>query len=198
MKIVSKAYLLIVLLISVAAFNLFLLYQEDQLQVSQSYLIIRTGEVKVKAESIASSAASVASGDFNEKANLQKEIEEVQSILGIIKDGGVYKNQFHNRIPTALTPDYNKITSAWESYKLRVGDIETTSRFDPEAIRTLEYVLDKNQEMVLLTDQLVNDLSRLDRDYNAHKQIAKDMTECVKVIGEQALLIRTGEEFTSQ
>ena len=85
MKIVSKAYLLIALLISVAAFNLFLLYQEDQSQVSQSYSIIRTGEVKVKAESISSSAASVASGDFNEKANLQKEIEESESSNQVLR-----------------------------------------------------------------------------------------------------------------
>ena len=198
MKIVSKAYLLIALLISVAAFNLFLLYQEDQSQVSQSYSIIRTGEVKVKAESISASAAAVASGDVNEKASLQKEIEEVESMMMVIKDGGIYKNQPHERIPSPLVDDYNKVSSAWESYKLRVADVETTSRFDPEAIKTAEYVLDKNQEMVLLSDQVISDLSGLDRNFNEHKKIASDLVECVKTIGEQALLIRTGEEFTSQ
>ena len=56
MKIVSKAYLLIAILIIAAVFNLFLLYQEDQEQISQSYSIVRSGEVKVKAEAISSSA----------------------------------------------------------------------------------------------------------------------------------------------
>ena len=80
----------------------------------------------------------------------------------------------------------------------RVGDVVTTSRFDPEAVKTVEYLLDKNQEMGLLANQLVNDLQSLDRNFNEHKQIAKDLEECVKIIGDHALLIRTGEEFTAK
>lgn len=198
MKIVSKAYLLIAILIVAAVFNLFLLYQEDQAQISQSYSIIRAGEVKVKAESISSSAVSVAAGDFTESNSLETEIDEVNSIMRILKDGGIYNDQLHEPLPSSANEHYSHVLETWENYQLSIGDVVTTSRFNPEAIKTSEYVLEKNQEMILLTNQVVSDLQNLDRNYNVHKQIANDLVECVKVIGEQALLIRTGEEFTSQ
>jgi len=72
MKIVVKTYLLIGILISLAAFNLFLLYQQEQSATSQSYAIIRAGDVKVKAESISSLATSVANGNLEDKDDLQK------------------------------------------------------------------------------------------------------------------------------
>ena len=197
MKITSKAYALIAILIAVAVFNLYLLYQEDQAQVSQSYSIIRAGDVKVKAESISASAVSVASGDFTERDVLEKGIDEIEMIMGVMKDGGVYHDQNHDRLPSSMLEEFSEVQASWDDYKLRIGDVATTTRFNPEAIITSEYVLDKNQEMILLTNQLVSDLQNLDRDYNIHKQIANDLVECVKVIGEQALLIRTGDEFTA-
>ena len=110
MKIVSKAYLLIAILISAAAFNLFLLYQDDQAEVSSSYSIIRAGEVKVKAEVISASASAVASGDFIERDVLENEIETVDTIMKIIKEGGIYNNQSHQKIPSDLMPEYEKIS----------------------------------------------------------------------------------------
>ncbi|KEQ55917.1 Sensor protein GacS [Marine Group I thaumarchaeote SCGC AAA799-D07] len=55
-----------------------------------------------------------------------------------------------------------------------------------------------NQELVLLTDGLVNELQFLDRNYNTHKQIAEDMAEGAKVIGQQSLLISIGEGEDAQ
>ena len=198
MKIVTKAYLLIAILIAAAIFNLFLLYQQDQEGASQPNSIIRSGEIKVKAEAISSSAISVASGDFTERDSLEIEIDEVKSIMKILKDGGIYNDQPHESLPSSMNEDYSQVLETWKNYQLSIGDVVTTSRFNPEAIKTSEYVLDKNQEMILLTNQVVSDLQNLDRNYNEHKQIASDLVEYVKVIGEQALLIRTGEEFTSQ
>jgi signal transduction histidine kinase len=198
MKIVSKAYLLIAILISVAGFNLFLLYQEDQTQSSESYSIIRVGEIKVKAESISSSAASAVGEDFSELSTLEKEIEEVKSILRILKTGGIYNEQPHETLPSSMNDHYDHVLETWEDFELSVGNVVTTSRFDPDAIRTSEYLLEKNQEMILLTNQIPKDLQNLDRNYNTHKQIADDLVDCAKVIGEQVLLIRTGGGFTSK
>ena len=198
MKIVSKAYLLIAILISVAGFNLFLLYQEDQTQSSESYSIIRVGEIKVKAESISSSAASAVGEDFSELSTLEKEIEEVKSILRILKTGGIYNEQPHETLPSSMNDHFDHVLETWEDFELSVGNVVTTSRFDPDAIRTSEYLLEKNQEMILLTNQIPKDLQNLDRNYNTHKQIADDLVDCAKVIGEQVLLIRTGGGFTSK
>ena len=198
MKIVSKAYVLISILIVAAIFNLFLLYQDDKSDTSQSYSIIGAGDVKVKAESISGLATSVANGVLEDKEKLEKEIASVQSILVTIRNGGEFKGQTLGTIPTSLITDYNNVLSSWESYKLKALIVEETSVFDFEATNAMNYVLQKNQELVLVTDKLSKEIDTLDRDYNPHKQIAKELAECAKTIGQQSLLISIGEGENAQ
>ncbi|MGY5149754.1 MAG: sensor histidine kinase [Candidatus Nitrosopumilus sp. bin_68KS] len=198
MKIVSKAYLLVIILIGAAVFNLFLLYQDDKSGISQSYSIISIGDIKVKAESISSLATSVANGNVDDKDELEKEIDEVQSMLIKIKDGGSVKGKDIAKIPEALYLEYNKVSSSWENFKSNSFDVENTSVFDPEATNAMNYVLQKNQDLVLLTADLERELENLDRNFNTHKEIAKDLAECAKVIGQQSLLISIGEGENSQ
>ena len=198
MKIVSKAYVLIAILIVAAIFNLFLLYQDDKSDTSQSYSIIGTGDVKVKAESISGLAKSVANGVLEDKEKLEKEIAEVQLTLVTIRNGGEFKGQTLETIPTSLITDYNNVLSSWESYKLKALIVEETSVFDLEATNAMNYVLQKNQELVLVTDKLSKEIDTLDRDYNPHKQIAKELAECAKIIGQQSLLISIGEGENAQ
>ena len=198
MKIVSKAYLLIIILIAAAVFNLVLLYDDERSGITQSYSIIKAGDVKVKAESISSLATSVANGNAEDENELQREIEEVQTTLTIIKNGGVLKGQTLAQVPPILRSDYNKVVSSWENYKSKALQVEVTSVFDPEATNAMNYVLQKNQDLVLLTDNLFRDLESLDRNYNTHKQIAKDLAECAKIIGQQSLLMSIGEGENAQ
>jgi len=197
-KLISKTYLLVAILISAAALNLFLFYQDSNSQTTQSYSIIRVGDVKVTAESISSLATSVASGNKEDKDQLDKQILEVENIVDVIKNGGSIKGQSLEKIPSSLTTDYNKVTTSWESYKSKAQHAENTSVFDPEAIRAVNYILEKNNELVLLSNNMVNEFENLGRDYNKHKQIAKDLAENVNVIGQQTLLISIGEEEDSQ
>jgi len=193
MKIVVKTYLLIGILISLAAFNLFLLYQQEQSASSQSYSIIRAGDVKVKAESISSLATSIANGNLEDRDELQRETDEIESILIVIKNGGEIKGQMLEKIPASVSSEYNKVSSTWESYKSEAMQVEKTSVFDQEATSAMNYVLQKNQELVLYTDALAKGLQNLDRNYNTHKQIAEDLAEGAKIIGQQSLLISIGE-----
>jgi len=198
MKIISKAYFLIVILIFAAGFNLFLLYQDQENHLGQSYSIIRAGDLKVQSESISALAISVANGNLQDSDILQKEIDETQSMLTIIKNGGNIKGQTLEKIPSSLSSEYNKVSSAWGAYKSRVLTVESTSVFDQEATNAMNYVLKKNQELILLTNAVIDDFENLDRDYNTHKQIAKDLAESAKIIGQQTLLISIGEEEGAQ
>jgi len=198
MKIVSKAYVLIAILIVAAVFNLFLLYQDDKSDTSQSYSIIGAGDVKVKAKSISGLAKSVANGELKDKEKLEKEIAVVQSTLVTIRNGGEFKGQTLETIPTSLITDYNAVLSSWESYKSKALIVEETSVFDFEATNAMNYVLQKNQELVLVTDKLSKEVDKLDRDYNPHKLIAKNLAECAKIIGQQSLLISIGEGENAQ
>ncbi len=198
MKLISKTYLLVIILISAAVINLFLFYQDSNSQTTQSYSIIRVGDVKITAESISSLATSVASGNREDKEQLDKQIIEVENIVDVIKNGGTIKGQSLEKIPSALTTDYNKVVTSWEFYKSKAQHAENTSVFDPEAIKAVNYILEKNNELVLLSNNMINEFENLGRDYNKHKQIAKDLAENVNVIGQQTLLISIGEEEDSQ
>ncbi|MEK0349830.1 MAG: HAMP domain-containing sensor histidine kinase [Nitrosopumilus sp.] len=198
MKLINKTYLLVAILISAAVINLFLFYQDTNSQTTQSYSIIRVGDVKVTAESISALATSVASGNKDDKEQLDKQILEVENIVDIIKNGGTIKGQSLEKIPSSLSLDYDKVAASWESYKSKVQYAENTSVFDPEAIKAVNYILEKNNELVLLSNNMVNEFGNLGRDYNRHKQIATDLTENVNVIGQQTLLISIGEEEDTQ
>jgi len=58
----------------------------------------------------------------------------------------------------------------------------------------MKYILQKNNDLILLTDDMVNEFESLGRDYNRHKQIAEELAECAQIIGQQTLLISIGEE----
>ncbi len=189
---------MIIILIFAVGFNLFLLYQDQNSQVTQSYSIIRAGDLKVNSESISALAISVANGNLQDSDILQKEIEETQLMLTIIKNGGNIKGQTLEKIPQSLSSDYDNVSSAWEDYKSRVLKVESTSVFDQEATNAINYVLKKNQELILLTNALIDDLENLDRSYNPHKQIAEDLAEWAKIIGQQTLLISIGDEDGAQ
>jgi len=197
-KLISKTYLLVGILIIAAIINLFLLYQDNTSQTTQSYSIIRVGDVKVSAESISALAISVASGNNQDKDQLDKQIQEVEHIVNIIKNGGMIKGQSLDKIPSSLISDYDKLETSWESYKLKVQHAEITLVFDPEATKALNYILEKNNKLVLLSNDVVNEFENLGRDYNRHKQIANDLADYVNVIGQQTLLISIGEEDDAQ
>lgn len=198
MKIINKTYLLIAILIVAAVINLTLLYQSEQTSNSQSYSIIRTGDLKVQTESISGLAVSVANGNTEDENNLDKEIENVNLVLTTLKNGGVIKGQTIQKIPLSLTSDYDKVLTSWNTYKEKALNVEKTSVFDKEATSAMNYVLQKNNELVLTTNSLSKELSDLGRDYNRHKEIANELEKSAKEIGQLTLLISIGEEENVQ
>ncbi len=199
MKIVSKTYLLISVLVAVAALNLFLLYQEGTAQSDESHSIIKISDIKVKAESVSGFAISVANGNIEDKENLDDEIADVEKVLDKIQNGGELDGLTIAKTPTSeISTHFSHVITQWEDYRYKAENVKTTSVFDKEATDAVNYVLQKNQDLVLLTDQLINELEPLDRDYNRHKQIAQELAEYARIIGQQTLLISIGEEGDSQ
>ncbi len=198
MKIINKTYLLVAILIVAAIINLTLLYQSEQTGNSQSQSIIRTGDLKVQTESISGLAVSVANGNDEDKDNLDKEIENTSLVLTMLKNGGVIKGQTIQKIPLSVASDYDKVLTSWNTYKEKVLNVEKTSVFDKEATNAMNYVLQKNSDLVLTTNSLSKELSDLGRDYNRHKEIANELEKSAKEIGQLTLLISIGEEENAQ
>ena len=193
MKLLNKTYLLVGILIAAAAVNLFLLYQIQQIGSAESYTIIRVGDLKVKTETVSKFASSIASGNNEDRENLKNEIQEFENILEVLESGGNYNGQSIIKVPEDIKSYFDNSRLNWESYKENADQVQQTSVFDQNAVEALNYVLEKNGEMILTTDSVVKEFDELGRDFNRHKEIAMELQELAKSIGQQALLISIGE-----
>jgi signal transduction histidine kinase len=182
----------------VAVINLTLLYQSESTDNSKSFSIIKTGDLKVQAESISGLAVSVANGNVADRDKMNNEIENIDSILAMLKKGGAVEGQIIQKIPSEVSSDYNKVLASWNTYKEKVLSVEKTSVFDKEATNAMNYVLQKNSDLILSADTLSKEISDLGRDYNRHKEIAKELENSAKEIGQLTLLISIGEEENVQ
>ncbi|HEY8110618.1 MAG TPA: ATP-binding protein [Candidatus Nitrosotenuis sp.] len=194
MKIISKTYLLIGILVAVALFNLFILYNTQITTTNESYAIIRAGDLKTKVETIASLASSIAGGNENDRKTLDNEIMDFDNILNTLKNGGTIRGQSIPQLSSDIASEYDAVKKNWELYKKEASQIQVSSVHNPETMAALNYVLDKNTEMILTTDSLAKDLVELNRDYNRHKEIANELHEITKTIGQDAVLISIGQE----
>lgn len=194
MRIISKTYLLIGVLIAVAILNLFVLYNAQTAATNESYSIIRAGDLKAKVETIAALSSSIASGNENDRTILENEVREFDATLSAFKNGGQIRGQDIVTIPDDVLEEYQSVQADWESYKTDALKIQAATIYNKNAVDSMNYILGKSTEMTLITDSLVRDLELLDRNYNRHKEIASELHETAKVIGQNTLLISIGEE----
>lgn len=162
--------------------------------VGESYSILRAGDLKAKVETIASLATSIASGSENDRSVLEKEIKEFDTILETLKSGGTVRGQMITPIPDELSSEFETVKKFWRSYKTEATQIQVSSIYDNDVVTALNYVLEKNTEMTLATDSLVREIEVLDRNYNRHKEIAAELHETAKSVGQNALLISIGQD----
>lgn len=198
MKIVSKTYLLIIILVGTAVLNLVLLYEHQIEGETESYSVIKAGDIKVNAEAIAGLSTLIASGNEKERESLQDEIAIIQKSIDTLGTGGQINKITVNKIPESILPEFQKVIASWNEYKQSALKVEKTTVFDQGANSALNYLLEKNGELVLLTDRLDRELDSLDRDYNRHKEIASELGENARELGQQVLLISVGEEENVQ
>jgi len=194
MKIISKTYLLVGVLIGVAFFNLFVLYDAQVSVSNESYSIIRAGDLKAKVETIAGLAGSIANGKETDRTQLEKEIKEFDSVLTTLKNGGTIRGQTIAAIPDSVLSNYEDVNKIWNSYRMDALEIQATSIYNKDVVSAVNYVLEKNTELILTADSLTRDLEILSRDYNRHKEIALELRETAKKIGQNALLVSLGQE----
>jgi len=102
---------LIGILVAVALFNLFVLYDTQNTASSESYAIIRAGDLKTKVETIASLASSIAGENESDRMNLENEITEFDSILKILEGGGTIRGQFISQISEKVAPEERHVYS---------------------------------------------------------------------------------------
>ena len=194
MKIIQKAYFLVGILIAAAAVNLVLLYQSEQESTDESYTIIRAADLKVKVETLDSLTNSIANGFEADREVLKQETNEFESVLNILKTGGTLRGQPIVTVPSNLLAEYLEVENSWNDVKQSLEQIQVRAVSNDQAKDAVNYILGKNGEMALVTDSVVKETELLDRDFNRHKEIALELHELSKTIGQDALLISIGED----
>jgi signal transduction histidine kinase len=194
LKIIQKAYFLVGILIAAAAVNLVLLYQSEQESTDESYTIIRAADLKVKVETLDSLTNSIANGFEADRKILKEEINEFESVLNILKVGGTIRGQPIVVVPSNLFQKYLEVEDSWKDVKQSLEQIQLRAVSNDEAKDAVNYILGKNGEMALATDSVNKEMESLGRDFNRHKEIASELHELSKKIGQNALLISIGED----
>ncbi|MGQ0376271.1 MAG: sensor histidine kinase [Nitrososphaerota archaeon] len=194
MKFVKKTYLLLVILIGIAAFNLLLLFTMQQESTKDSISLIAINDLKVEMSNIAALASSIAAGNEADRSLLQQKIGEVDSTFRFLEKGGVADETEIVSVPTTISDKFIHIYNLWTSYKSNAHKIEMEPVFNSEVRESISYVLTKNPEFILYTKQIIDELSTLDRNYLQHQEIAESLTSIIERINEDVLLISLGDD----
>jgi signal transduction histidine kinase len=194
MKIIQKAYFLLAIIIAAASINLFLFVGTSQESTADSKAIIASNDLKVSTEKIARLANTIARGDESSRDLLVIRVNDFDSVFKTLKTGGAIQDSVVSAVPSQLREKYEAIDSTWQMYKKNAETIQVETVFDSEVRNALKYTLEKNGDLTLLTDKLVQELNPLDRNFNRHKEISLELRELAKSIGEDTLLISIGED----
>ena len=193
MKIISKTYVLLAVIIAVSLINLFVLLQTSQENEAVLHSISSASNLKVIVERISGTANSIASGNEADRDTLVQEINDFENTYGVLGNGGTLNGITIIAVPSDIRSDYGDVGNSWNIYKQKAEEIRQESVFNPVVKDSLRYVLEKNGDLVTLANDVSNDLSPLDRNYNRHKEIAAELVTLTKSIAENTLLISIGE-----
>ena len=197
MKIVSKTYVLLGVIIGVSLINLFVLLQTSQENQAVLHSISSASNLKVTVERIAGTANSIASGNEVDRQTLTQQIGEFEDTYNLLGNGGQLHGVTIIAAPNELQDQYAEVGNAWNLYKQKAEEIRQESVFNPDVKNALKYILEKDGDLLSLTNGVYNDLLPLDRNYNRHKEIAAELVTLAKSIGENTLLISIGERGNS-
>lgn len=193
MKIVSKTYVLLAVIIGVSLINLFVLLQTSQENEAVLHSISSASNLRVTVERIAGTANSIASGNDVDRQTLTQQIADFESIYNTLGRGGQLNGITIVAVPNELQDKYADVGNAWDIYKQKAEEIRQESVFNPDVKNALRYILEKDGDLITLTNGVYNELLPLDRNYNRHKEIAAELVSLTKSIGENTLLISIGE-----
>ncbi|MBI3623433.1 HAMP domain-containing histidine kinase, partial [Candidatus Pacearchaeota archaeon] len=177
--------------------NLFVLLQTSQENEAVLHSISSASNLKVTVERIAGTANSIASGNEVDRQTLTQQITDFENTYNILGSGGQLNGITIIAVPGELRDKYVDVGNAWNLYKQKAEEIRLESVFNPDVKNALKYILEKDGDLITLTNGVYNDLLPLDRNYNRHKEIAAELVTLTKSIGENTLLISIGERGNS-
>ena len=106
--------------------------------------------------------------------NLRQNIDQIDSIFDTLKTGNYPGSTTALPLPADVKQDFYAVENSWYDYKIKIQSLDL-QMFEPKLQRSIDYVLEKNDEMIPISHKAIRDISSLDERYDRHKEIISEI-----------------------
>ena len=151
--------------------------------------IIYLDTVKYKINKI----SELKSIDFEEnEKKIDSEIKQIDLVFDTMQTGNYPDVTESILVPSELTHKFNTTYDSWKNYKSEL-QLNVVKKIDePQNNKFINYVLDKNIDLVFLSDEAIKEISMLDTKYNRHKELILEIQSDLKDINSGIKQISSG------
>ena len=133
------------------------------------------------------------SADFEEnEKRINSEIKQIDLVFDTMQTGNYPDVTESILVPSELTHKFNTTYDSWKNYKSEL-QLNVVKKIDePQNNKFINYVLDKNIDLVFLSDEAIKEISMLDTKYNRHKELILEIQSDLKDINSSIKQISRG------
>jgi signal transduction histidine kinase len=191
LKIIHKSYLLVGILITAAAVNLYLLYETEQEFSDRSYAIIRAAELKVNLEKISALTKDIGSSDEKTRKDFENATMKFEKFLADLEP----------TIPDYVLNQYENVTKFLKPWTNKVNKLLETSVLSADSFWAKKNILDLHSELFDATDKVDQDLKKeIPREAIKYRDAAVILKSLTKNIHDNTAdsLFGTAENATTK
>ncbi len=131
--------------------------------------------------------------DFEEnEKKIAGEIKQIDRVFETMQTGNYPDVTKSIHIPSELTHKFITTFDSWKSYKSELQHNVVKKIDELQNNESINYVLDKNIDLVFLSDEAVKEISMLDTKYNRHKELILEIQSDLKDINSGIKQISSG------
>ncbi len=151
--------------------------------------IIYLDTIKYKINKI----SELKSADFEEnEKKINNEIKQIDLVFDTMQTGNYPDVTESIPVPFELTHKFNTTYDSWKNYKSEL-QLNVVKKIDePQNNESINYVLDKNIDLVFLSDEAVKEIFMLDTKYTRHKELILEIQSDLKDINSSIKQISRG------
>jgi len=169
----KKRNILAGILISVLLINITILLDVEQKNRLDSFPVSSLNSAKLKILDHSQFPKPTISVEEN-LTHLRQDIEEIDSIFKVLKSGNYAGGDKENPIPDSVISTYQKAEKDWEDYSQEIKFVSVLT-YKPNLETSINYVLEKNEKLIPLTNRAIKEVSYLDDNYDRHKEIVNEI-----------------------
>lgn len=180
------------ILISVLIINIIILLDVEQKNRLDSFPVSSLNSAKLKIQDHSQFPKSSITVEEN-LSHLRQDIEEIDSIFKVLKSGNYAGGDKENPIPDSVISTYQKAERDWENYSQEIKSV-TVPTHGQRLETSINYVLEKNEKLIPLTNRAIEEVSNLDNHYDRHKEIVNEIKVHLQRLDSTVQMVSSGEQ----